>query len=59
MKINGQVPILGNQPGWHERWVHPERDVEIDVEFDNQGIATITKDGLHALLKAAGWRRSK
>jgi hypothetical protein len=53
----GDVPILNGSKGQQQRWEHPERNVEIGVDYDEHGIATITEAGLTALLKAAGWRR--
>lgn len=57
INANG-VPVLGGRGGSNERWVHPERAVEIDIDYDANGIVAITQDGLTALLRAAGWKRS-
>lgn len=54
-----EVPILNVNGSSQQRWEHPERNVEIGVDYDQHGLATITEAGLTALLKAAGWRRTK
>lgn len=53
-------PIIlnGSNPGGEtQRWEHPEKQVLIDIEYDAKGVAKITREGLTALLIAAGWWR--
>ena len=56
-ELNGRRLLLPNRSAEVQRWTHPEHQVAIDIDYDADGIATITRDGLTALLNAAGWRR--